>query len=159
MSISEYARTRGVHRQAVQHQIRIGVIVLVDGKIDPEQADASWGRVRNARITAQDDDDGKRSARAKIAMAVAKLRAAQERFQQSRDRYGDREEAVRVAAAEADYVLAALATMPARHAAAFAAALGIDSAVARDILDNFTALVIAELGDLRAQAIRAAEAA
>lgn len=43
MTQAEYARHRGVSRQAVSKALRTGRIVLVEGgKIDPEVADAAW---------------------------------------------------------------------------------------------------------------------
>jgi hypothetical protein len=159
MSIAQYAKTRGADRKSIRRQIQKGVITLLNGRIDPEQADASWGRIRRARIAVQDSDDGKRSANAKIAAAVAKLRLAKDRFEAARERYVDRDEAVRVAGVETDYVLAALRAAPARHAAAFAQGLAIEPRVARRILTRFVAAVVSEIGDLRAEAIRAAEAA
>jgi hypothetical protein len=45
MTQAEYARHRGVSRQAVLKAVRAGRIVLdQDGRIDPESADASWRR-------------------------------------------------------------------------------------------------------------------
>jgi hypothetical protein len=45
MTQAEYARYRGVSRQAVSKAVRSGRIVLAeDGMIDPEAADASWRR-------------------------------------------------------------------------------------------------------------------
>lgn len=45
MTQAEYARYRGVSRQAVSKAVQAGRIVLADdGRIDPEAADASWRR-------------------------------------------------------------------------------------------------------------------
>ena len=45
MTQAEYARYRGVSRQAVSKAVRAGRIVLSEeGRIDPEAADASWRR-------------------------------------------------------------------------------------------------------------------
>jgi len=45
MTQAEYARHRGVSRQAVSKAVRAGRIVLAEGgRIDPEAADASWRR-------------------------------------------------------------------------------------------------------------------
>ncbi len=45
MTQAEYARHRGVSRQAVSKAIRAGRIVVAEGgKIDPEAADAGWQR-------------------------------------------------------------------------------------------------------------------
>lgn len=160
MSLREYARTRGVALRAIQQHVESGTIRLVDGRVDPEQADASWGAIRRARMSVQDDDAGRRSARAKIAVAVARLRLLKECFETARERFVDRAESIETAGSEADYVLDALrASTNGPAAEAFAAELGIELAVARQILDRFVGLALAEVGDLRRQAVRDAERA
>lgn len=159
LSLSEYARRRGVRLRAIQQQVESGTIQLVDGRVDPIQADASWGLIRRARMTVQDDDAGRRSARAKVAVAVSKFRFAKERFDAAKERYLDRAEFVQVAGSEADYVLEALRAAPATYAAAFAVELSIAPQVAQAILTEFMGLALGEVGDLRAQAIRDAERA
>jgi hypothetical protein len=159
MSLREYARTRGVAQRAIQQQVEAGTIRLVNGRVDPVQADNSWGLIRRARMSVQDDDAGRRSARAKIAVAVARLRLFRERYDRARDRYVDRAEAIEVARSEADYVLDALSAAPAARVEAFAAALAIEPAIARRILDRFVSLALSEIGDLRRQAVRDAERA
>lgn len=42
MNQSEYARHRGISRQAVYQAVRAGRIVLLKGKIDSDAADAAW---------------------------------------------------------------------------------------------------------------------
>ena len=49
LSIREYAKTKGVSHTAVQKRVRNGRISLVDGKIDPAQADAQWEQNRDIR--------------------------------------------------------------------------------------------------------------
>lgn len=110
-------------------------------------------------MTVQDDDAGRRSARAKVAVAVSKFRFAKERFDAAKERYLDRAEFVQVAGSEADYVLEALRAAPATYAAAFAVELSIAPQVAQAILTEFMGLALGEVGDLRAQAIRDAERA
>ncbi len=46
LSQSEYARQRGFSRQYVNKLVRTGVIRLENGKVDPKQADAALGAVR-----------------------------------------------------------------------------------------------------------------
>ena len=110
-------------------------------------------------MTSQDDDAGRRSARAKVAVTLAKFRFVQERYEAARERYIDRAEFIEVAGSEANYVMDALRAAPATYAAAFAAELSIEPAVARGILDQFVGLALAEIGDLHRQAIRDAERA
>jgi hypothetical protein len=161
MSLREYARTRGVAQRAIQQQVEAGTIRLVNGRVDPMQADNSWGLIRRASPLGQhqNDDAGRRSARAKIAVAVARLRLFRERYDRARDRYVDRAEAIEVARSEADYVLDALSAAPAARVEAFAAELAIEPVVARRILDRFVSLALSEIGDLRRQAVRDAERA
>jgi hypothetical protein len=110
-------------------------------------------------MTAQDDDAGRRSARAKIAVTLAKFRLAKERFETVRDTFVDRDEAIAVARADADFVIQGLRAAPATQAAAFANELGIDAGTARAILEQFIALALAEIGDYKRQAERDAERA
>ena len=50
VSRRQYARMRGVHHRSIQHAIETGLILpLVDGSLDPQQADASWGAARAER--------------------------------------------------------------------------------------------------------------
>jgi hypothetical protein len=159
LSLREYARRRGVALRAIQQQVESGTIQLVDGRVDPTQADNSWGVIRRARMTSQGDDAGRRSARAKVAVTVAKFRFVKERYEAARERFIDRAEFVEVAGSEADFVLDALRAAPATYAAAFAAELSIEPAVAQEILTEFMTLALAEVGDLRRQAVRDAERA
>jgi hypothetical protein len=155
---SQYARTRKISPRALRHQINRGVVAIDDrGRVDPGQADDAYGRVRRARFTAQDSESGRQSARAKILAAMAALRLAQDRLAGLRDRYVDRIEAVNITGADVETFLAALAAIPERNGAALAQTLGIGRRDARRMLDRFVALAVAELGDLRAEALRTVE--
>ena len=44
MTQAEYARARGVSREAVRKAVKAGRIALVNGKIDPGMADGQWDR-------------------------------------------------------------------------------------------------------------------
>lgn len=155
----EYARLRGVAHRAVQHHVETGTIRLVDGMVDPKQADEAWDLIRRARVEVQDDDAGRRSARAKVAVTLAKLRLAKQRFEALNESYVDRAEAIVVGRREAEHILDCLRAAPAAHAAAFAAALDIEPERARRILERFFGYAVAELGNLAAQAERDAERA
>src|SRR5262245_47610330 len=96
LSLRQYAKTRGVALRAIQQAVEAGTVRLVDGRMDPEQADNSWGVSRRGRMGVQDDDVGRRSARAKIAVTLAKLRLVKERYETARERYVDRGEAIQV---------------------------------------------------------------
>jgi hypothetical protein len=162
MSLRGYARARGADEHAIRRAVADGIIALdAEGKIDPDQADAAWASTRRASRLGvrQLDDAGVRSARSKIAMKLAQFRMLRERFEQERERYIDRAEFIEVAGSEASYVVDALRAAPAAYAATFAAELSIEPALARTILDEFMNLALAEIGDLRRQAIRDAERA
>jgi hypothetical protein len=161
MSIHQYAAYARADRKTIRHQIQKGVIKLdAHGRIDPAQADASWGRVRRPQIArGLADDDGRRSARARVAAGLGRLRLAKDRLDGERERYIERSDAIRYGANEADFFIAELRRWPRRHAVAFAAQLGIDPVIARRLLTAFVKSLITEVGDLRAEAIRRAEAA
>ena len=76
-----------------------------------------------------------------------------------KERYVDRAEAVETHRREADYILDSLRAVPAAYATTFAEQLHITPDLGREILDRFMALVLAELGDIRRQAVRDAERA
>jgi len=160
MSLRQYALTRRADRRTLMTKVREGVIQRdANGRIDPEQADAAWASTRRASRLGQhqDGEAGVRSARAKIAVAMAKLRLVKEEFEEERERYVDRAEAIEVGRREADYILESLKAVPAAYADTVAARLSVDPEVARQILDRFMTLVLGELGDICRQAARDAE--
>ena len=130
-------------------------------RIDPEQADASWASTRRASRLGQhlDDDVGQRSARAKIAVTLAKLRLLRQRLETMRERYVVRAEAIAVAEQEAVYVLDSPRASPPGYADTLAAELEVSREVALRILERFVKLMLVEIGDLPRQAIRDAERA
>jgi hypothetical protein len=161
MSMRSYARSRNADERAVRRAVADGIIHLVDGRVDPEQADAAWASTRRAsRMGARQlDDAGVRSARSKIAVKIAQFRMLRDRYEAARERYIDRAEFIEVAAAESRYVLDALRAAPATYATAFALELAIEPGVAKDILTEFMTLALAEVGDLVAQAVADAKRA
>jgi len=159
LSQREYARRRGVALQAIQRHVASGIIQLVNGKVDPVQADNSWGLIRRARTSKQDDEAGQRSARSKVVVALAKLRLSKQAFETKRELYVDRAAALELAAKEADLVLAFFRNAPAAYAETFATELCIDAAVGLRILEKFMGLALQEIGDLKTQAIRDTERA
>jgi hypothetical protein len=137
------------------------VIRLVAGRVDPEQADNSWGVARRASRLGQyqHDDAGVRSAKAKVAVALGRLRLLKQRVDILREKYVDRAEAVTVGEREAIYVLDGLRAAPANYADTLAGELAIAPDVARRILERFIGLALVEIGDLPRQAMRDAERA
>jgi hypothetical protein len=159
VSLAHYARTRGIDESAIRQQIRKGVIKRIHGLIDEAQADEAWAAIRRAQMAAQNDDGGRRSAHAKIVGAVADLRLDKDRFEARRERYVDRAEAIRQGTEDVQAFLRALRQIPERRAEMVAARLGISPVRAALLLQTFVNQAITELGDLRADATRAAEAA
>jgi hypothetical protein len=168
MSIREYSRTRSADRNSVRHAIATGLILIDDdGRIaDPAQADRDWGSIRRApylgarlttRMAEQDSEAATRSAKAKVAIALGRLRLVRQKVDTMRERYVDRTEAVAVGEREAVYVIDALRGSPAAYAPTLAAEMGIPDETARRILDRFIGLTLVEIGDLPRQAIRDAE--
>jgi hypothetical protein len=161
MSLRGYAKARGVSHSTIHRAIEKRIIVpTADGRVDVEQADATWGRLRRATEvdTEKADSESRRNATARIAAAAAKLRLAKQRFDAESSRYVDRVEALKTGAYEAEYFLAALAAAPAVHVDRFAQRLDVAPDIARQILDHYIERVLTEVGDLRDEALRVAEA-
>jgi hypothetical protein len=159
MPLKTYARLIGCDPKAVRRAVAAGFVVRdADGLIDPQQA-AAWASTRQASRLGQhqNGEAGAHAAAAKIAAAAAKLRLAKHRFDEEKGRFVDRVDALRVGAYEAEYFLAALAAAPAAHAERFIAQLDVPPAVGREILARYTERILTEVGDLRAEALRAAE--
>ncbi|SEP47898.1 hypothetical protein SAMN02990966_06928 [Rhodospirillales bacterium URHD0017] len=162
MSIRAYSATRGADRTTIRRKIAEGVIQLdSDGLIDEQQADSAWAITRRASRMGvdQNGDAGIRSAQAKVAVTLAKLRLTKQRYQAMRERYVDRAEAVAVGEQEAIYVVEGLRNAPAAYAPTLAQEMGIPEETARRILDRFIGLTLIEIGDLPRAAKRDAERA
>jgi phosphoenolpyruvate-protein kinase (PTS system EI component) len=160
MSVRGYAKSRGVAHTTILKAIGKRIIVTdSDGKVDPDQADATWGRLR--RVVEIDsekqNEESRRNATARIAAAAAKLRLAKQHYDAEQARYVDRVEALKVGVYEAEYFIAALAAAPDVHGERFIATLGAEPAIARLILDRFVEVALTEVGDLRDEALRTAE--
>lgn len=160
MTISACARMLGCTRSQVQYQIKKGMISVTHGKLDPEQVQASYGVMLQTRRSIKDESDtGKRSAKARLARAVANLRLFTDKYERLSERYVDREEAIHVAAHEADVLFTELLLAPAAYAPILAKTLRIDQPLAREILDAFTEAMVIEIGDFKAEGVLATEIA
>jgi hypothetical protein len=145
MSVAAYAKSRGADEETVYHQIRTGRIrMLGRGRIDADQADAAWGRVRISRVRVQQDDAGARSAESRIVAGFAKLRFAKDEFEMRRERYVGRAEASAHLAEEIAAFERLWTEMPRRRATELAARLGLELAVAERLLQEFARLVAGE---------------
>jgi hypothetical protein len=160
VTISEYARMRRASRTTIDHHCQPGgMIQLVNGRIDVEQADATWGRTRRARyLTATPGSAGAdANTTAKIRRLQARLDLARHRLETRQERYAERQEAERVGIFEAEHLLKSMAALPDAKAEAFAAQLSIDVTVAQELLERFVGACLTAIGDLRGQALRAVE--
>ena len=161
MSIRGYAKARGAAPKSVRRAVQKRLIVLdAEGRIDPEQADATWGRLRRIREIDSEkaQEESRRNTSARIAAAAAKLRLAKSRFDAEQERYVDRVAALKVGAFEAEYFLAALAAAPAAHVDRVLARLDVSPEIGREILDRYIERVLIEVGDLPDEALRAVAA-
>ena len=90
ISLSAYARMRGVAKSAVSKAVNEGRISLINGKIDPKVADVQWAQNTRARADsrkASDDldfDDAARPASAAAEEGVATARGKGSRYDNSR---------------------------------------------------------------------------
>lgn len=162
ITIAAYAKLHGCTPKTIRNAIDAGIIKRIGrGVIDKDQADRSWGSLRRVRVATDDDtnDTGRQSARAKIAGGIAKLRLIRHKFEHLQKRHLDRQPAVDDLLGDVEKLLVALRTFPAAEAAAVAGQLGIDEAIARDLLSEFLDQVLVELGDLAGEARAAAETA
>jgi hypothetical protein len=162
MSIRAYAAARHADPKSIRRGIADGIVVRdANGQIDPEQADRAWASARRASRLGQHqhDDAGTRSAKAKIAVTLAKLRLIKQRLDIMRERYVDRAQAVDVGEREAVYVVESLQASPMAYSPKLAAEMGIPDEMARRILRRFVDLMLVEIGDLPGQAKRDAERA
>jgi hypothetical protein len=156
MSIRGYAKSRGCHPATVQRAVASGAIVL-DGerKVDPAQADRDWLPLRHATRRHITGEANIGAAAARIAAVTGKVKLAKAKHDELADGYADRDLARRQAIIEARSVLDALRESPdGPLAESFAAQLGIDVDRARVILRAFIALVLKDVGDLEAAAVR-----
>lgn len=110
-------------------------------------------------MTAQQSDQGRRSAEAKIVAGVAKLRLAKDKLDDTRQRYISRADFAAQANSEVQQFIVWLREIPDRCASEFAAVLEISPSVAQQLLARFIDLCILELGDLADEAVRTAETA
>ena len=160
MTLRGYAKARGVSHSTIHRAVEKRLIVLdAEGRVDPAQADATWGQLRRVREvdSEKQEAESRRNTSARVAAAAAKLRLAKHRFDDEKGRYVERVDALRVGAYEAEYFLAALAAAPAEHGERFIAKLAVPPGVGRELLARYIERVLTEVGDLRDEALRAAE--
>jgi hypothetical protein len=160
MSISAYAKSRGAGTQTIRDAVARGQIQVSGGRVDPAQADQSWGRTRRSNIArVQSSEAARQSAESKIFAGLAKLRAARDQFETARDQYIPRDAAAAQSAADVALFRQLWSTMPERRAAELAGMIGIEVDVARILLDEFVRRLVGEFADLEETARRLVAAA
>jgi len=153
ISFSEMARRIGVTEGAIRYHIRQGhVRPLPSGKLDP--ADADMLRAAQ-RVTTGPDQRTAQLLKVRVLggrVKVQRIRLQIERLQ------GETVERAPIEAAlieRSRRMVQRIATWPERRAAEVAEALSIDLDAARRILQRFSAVALAELGDIEAEALTA----
>ena len=157
LSGRRFALLAKVSHQAVAKALREGRLVAGADGIDPEHpVNGGYLALHGVRraVEYQTSD-----LEARIIALDAKLRLTRLRLEEQRECYHNRANAVRRGAADADHFLAELRRLPAAQAPALADALEVAGEVAGAVLDELVELILADLGDLRAEAVRAAELA
>src|SRR6188508_1615283 len=151
LSIRAYARHRGVSHVAVMRAIKAGrVPVEADGTIDPANADAALGSVRET-LKEQGLPAGSNVTfvQARTAHEIAKAHLARLRLQRMKGELVDRARATslifRLAREERDAWL----NWPARVAALIAADLGVDAHAVQKIVETHVRGHLAELAEIR----------
>ena len=146
VSQREYAQSRGVRPGAIWQAVQDGRIPAgADGRIDPEQADATWFRRHRQQIEARQisAEAEARREHALVQSTVAKIQMTRRRVERLRARLIERDKGQAAIGALIERLHAALPGF-------------VDNADAADValLRDVVAIVAAELGDLHAEALR-----
>ena len=148
MSLSAYARHRGVRLNAVQYQIERGIIVRgQNGLIDSDQADAAW-----APRTQPNPEQGRRKLQADLTTQLVKFNLAKVQLERLQSKHIERATAVEGVLSEVDEITHALEAAPDRYSGILSGLLGIDQDLARTILARTIKTALDDLGDVRADA-------
>jgi hypothetical protein len=148
MSVSQYARHRGVALNSVQHQVRNGVISLDPrGMLDSEAADAAWIRIRG-----RPPDLATNIHRNRVGLATQHVRAAEDqlKLRKLEEQYIERAAAETQIRAVRKTGLALLKQAPVICAVQLAEMLGCEPAVAEAILKAGVGAALEELDDIDA---------
>lgn len=155
MSASAYAKLRGVAKRTIQHAISTGLVILSqDGKVDSDQADASWWQAHQARMKGQGVRPTSRIVRAKVVAGAAKVQLASHRFGQMEATVIDKATVIADAEEQAGVLLAALRRLP-EEAEALATQLQCSTETAAALLARLADSILHDLGDPVAE-VRAA---
>jgi hypothetical protein len=151
VSITEYARRRGVARNAVVYQIDRGIITRTPhGMVDTEQADAAWA----PPTLSHSPDTERRKRQADLTAQLVKFNLGTVQRDRLQQRYVERERATETVLGEVDDVLRIITTAPQRYGATLATEMQVDQAIAEAILERVVRTVLAELGDIRGEVSR-----
>jgi hypothetical protein len=154
VSITEYARRRGVARNAVVYQIDRGIIERTShGMVDTEQADAAW----TPPTSSHSPDTERRKRQADLTAQMVKFNLGTVQRDRLQQKYIERSHASEVVLGEVDGVLHMLRSTPQRYSSTLAAEMQVDQAIAETILERVVSTILQELGDIRADAERTIE--
>jgi hypothetical protein len=149
MNAHQYARLVGVSPQAISAAITRGEIVPTErGLIDVAQADATYGARRAERAARQSEsrDASLRREQAMLRTTLAKIQIARHRATEMQARLVER-----------DKSQAVIGDLIARLCAALSA-LATDAAASdRPLLREAADLILRDLGDLQAEALKVTE--
>ena len=123
-----------------------------DGLIDSEQADAAG---QPFKVDGDDPALDQRRRQVEVAGQLVKLNLLRVQLERIQARYLERDLAREILLGDVDVTLSMLRSAPARYAARFAAALGIEEDLAREVLERLIGSGLEDLGDLRTDAAQA----
>lgn len=146
VSQREYAQSRGVTPGAIWQAVQAGRIPThAGGRIDPAEADATWGRRRKARqdFGEQSSAAEERRERALLQSTIAKIQMTRRRAIQLREKLVERDRETQAINALLSQLYAAVGAIPEGAAPTDAA-----------LLEEAIAAIIADLGDLRVEGLK-----
>ena len=142
----------GMTEGGIRYHIRHGHIrPLPDGSMDP--ADAAMLR-QAERITQATDQRSEKLLKVRVLGGVIKTRRLRLTIKEAQARTVERQPLEAALIARTRQITERVKSWPERYASEVAGELGIDLAVASDILRRFTSVALHELGDIEAEALR-----
>jgi hypothetical protein len=136
----------------IRYHIREGHIrPAADGSLNPDDA-ATLRRAQ--RVESATDQRGANLLKVRVLGGVVKTRRIRMTIQETQARTIAREPLEQALIERTRQIIARITTWPDRYAGEVAADLGIEVKIATNILRQFTALALEELGDVAAEAQR-----
>jgi hypothetical protein len=160
MRVATYARLRGVYPETIRHAIRTGVIRQFENDaIDSDQADDTWHVQHQARLEARarGAEQSNTALQVQLAARLSKVQLAKTRHEARERDYIERKEVLAAALAGVAQI-GTLRSLLAEQEPVLVAEIKFDEpGLATLLLDEVMELIIAELGDIEAEARLAAE--